>query len=162
MPAFFRLLSQYFWLVALCFGVINYWRARAAMIASSSSISASAGESYLKYFFLGANLPWVVMGLGQILGYTPTVWYYFRPQDRNPFVISWLAVVFVTMCTFAWWVLFADGAEKVRDFKLMSVLGQRASKPLPLLYVKVFAALGPLIFPVWLYLVVSMNTLLPK
>lgn len=95
-------------------------------------------------------------------GYTPTVWHYFRPQDGNPFVIAWLTVVLLTTCAYAWWVLFAGGAQKVRDLNLMAAVGQHRSKPQSLLSIKLFAAFGPLFFPIWLYLVVSMNAPLPK
>ncbi len=162
MPIYFRLLSEYFWLIVLGFAVFNYRKARGAILTSEPTGQVGEAEIYLKRFVLYANLPWVVMGLGQILGYTPTVWYYFRPQDGNPFVIAWLAVAFVTSCAYAWWVLFAGGAQKVRDLKLMAFFGQRSSKPQSLLSIKLLAAIGPLFFPVWVYMVVSMNAPLPK
>ncbi|HVK56448.1 MAG TPA: hypothetical protein VM532_15655 [Burkholderiales bacterium] len=158
MPPFFRLLSEYFWLIALSFSAFNYRKARGAIATSQ----ASKGAIYLQRFALCASLPWVVMGLGQILGFTPTIWHYFRPQDGNPFVIAWLAVILVLTCAYAWWVLFAGGAQKVRDLNLMAALGQHSSKPPSLLFVKLFAAFGPLFFPLWLYMVVSMNVPLPK
>jgi hypothetical protein len=162
MPAFFRLISEYFWLVALAFGAFNYRRARGTQMAAASGDQASESEVYLKRFALGANLPWVIMGLGQISGYTPMVWYYFRPQDGNPFVIAWLAVVLIMTCAYSWWVLFAGGAQKVRDLNLMAALGNRSSRPQSLLTIKLFAAFGPLFFPVWVYLVVHVNAPLPK
>jgi hypothetical protein len=165
MPTFFGLITEYFWLIALGIGAFNYRMARGPVVSSESSGplgEAGEREIYLKRFALVGNLPWLVMGLGKILGYTATIWYYFRPQDGNPFVIAWLAVVLIVTCTYAWWVLFAGGAQKVRDLNLMTVLGQRRSRTRSLFSIKLFAALGPLFFMVWLYLVVSMNVSLPK
>lgn len=164
MPSLFSFLSQYFWLVALGIGIFNYVKARGALGERevTSAGQANEAEVYLKRFALGANLPWIVMGLGQITGYTPMVWYYFRPQDGNPFVIAWLAVALLITCTYSWWVLFKGGAEKVRDLNLMAALGQHRSKAPSLLSIKLFAAFGPLFFPVWVYMVVHMNAPLPK
>ncbi len=162
MPSFFRLISEYFWLIALGFGAFNYRKAHSALAASVPINQTSEAEIYLKRFALGANVPWVVMGLGQLSGYTPTVWHYFRPQDGNPFVVAWLTVVLLTTCAYAWWVLFAGGAQKVRDLNLMAVVGQHGPKPPSLFSIKLFAAFAPLFFPIWLYLVVSMNAPLPK
>ncbi|MDC6169925.1 hypothetical protein [Paucibacter sp. XJ19-41] len=162
MPTFFRLISEYFWVIALAFGALNHTRARKQLASLNGGGFESVGHRYLKLFTVGVNLPWVVMGAGQLLGYTPTVWHYFRPQDENPFVIAWLSVVFVLSLAYAWWVLFSGGAEKVRDLNLMVALGQSATKPPSLIFIKSMAALGVLFFPVWLYMAASMNAPLPK
>ena len=161
MPNFFRYLSEYVWLVALCISAFNYRRARRAILASTGAGRVREAESYMRRFAIGANLPWVVMGLGQISGYTPTVWYYFRPQDGNPFVITWFAITFLTACVYAWWVLLAGGAEKVRDLNLMAVFGRRGNNLRSLAAIKLLAASAILLMPVWVYLVVSANVQLP-
>lgn len=161
MPTFFRFLSEYFWLLFLCIGTFNYLKARRALPPEPNGQVGEAA-SYLNRFAIGANGPWLVMGVGQTLGFTPTVWYYFRPQDGNPFVIAWLVAIFLTTCTYAWWVLFAGGAEKVREFGLMAIFGQHTSKPESLRSIKLSAVLGVLIPPVWVYLALSMNAPLPK
>ena len=91
-----------------------------------------------------------------------TVWYYFRPQDGNPFVIAWLGIIFLLSCVFAWWVFLAGGARKVSELNLMAMLGHRTTKPMSENMVKFFAVLGVAIFPVWVYLAVSMNAPLPR
>ena len=160
MPSFFRLISEYFWLIALAFGVVNYVRAR-KLLAARSDPGVDEACDYLRVFTVGLNLPWVVMGAGKLLGYTPTVWYYFRPQDRNPFVIAWLVVIFLLTLGNALWV-FAGGAEKIRDLNLMAAFGQNASKPPSLTAIKLFSLFGVLFFPVWVYIAVSMDAPLPK
>jgi hypothetical protein len=110
---------------------------------------------------LASALPWVIMGAGQVVWATPTVWHYFRPQDGNLFVLGWLASLFVLSCVFAWWVLLAGGARKIVEFNLVAVLGQHGAKPPSEKMIKVFAVLGVLMFPIWVYMAVSMNTPLP-
>lgn len=158
MPQPFNLISQYFWVLCLAFGAINYLRTRMGL--SEQGRREAAG--YMRKFALGMNLPWLVMGAGQLTGYTPTVWYYFRPQDGNPFVIAWLATIFVSSYIYAWWVLFAGGAEKVRDLNLSLMLGHPASARQPLWAIKLFAAIAVLMFPFWVYIAMSMNASLPR
>jgi hypothetical protein len=38
---------------------------------------------------------------------------YFRPQDRNAFVLAWFVSVFLLAFYFAFWAFFRGGAEKV-------------------------------------------------
>jgi nitrate reductase NapE component len=161
MPEFFHVLSQYFWLIALGFAAFNYRRADQAAAAAVEPKKLSEARAYLRNFALAAALPWVIMGVGQIAGFAPTVWHYFRPQDGNLFVVAWLATLFALSCLFAWWVFMADGAKKTVEFNLMAALGQHGSKPPSVNMIKFFAALGVVMFPIWVYLAMSMNTPLP-
>jgi hypothetical protein len=162
MPDIFHFISEYFWLALLGFGAFNYWKARHDIENIGRVESAAEGANYLRRFAIGANLPWVVMGLGCVSGYTPTVWHYFRPQDGNPFVIAWLTVILCTASVYAWWVLFAGGAEKVQEFNLLSSIGQRTFKQKSIRSIKLLAILGVFMVPIWVLLVVAQNVPLPK
>jgi hypothetical protein len=161
MPDFFLLISEYFWLVALGFAAFNYWKADRDTSRRTSPGKVSEARGYLRKFALAIALPWVIMGAGQVGGATPTVWHYFRPQDGNVYVFGWLASVFALSCVFAWWVFLAGGAKKVVEFNLFAVLGQHRAIPLSESMIKFFAALGVFIFPIWVYMAVSMNAPLP-
>jgi hypothetical protein len=161
MPDFFHLISEYFWLIALGFAALNYWKADRDTSRRTSPDKASEARGYLRNFALASALPWVIMGAGQVSGATPTVWHYFRPQDGNVYVFGWLVSVFALSCVFAWWVFLAGGAKKVVEFNLVAVLGQHGAKPLSERMIKFFAALGVFMFPIWVYMAVSMNAPLP-
>ena len=161
MPDFFRLISEHFWLVALGFAAFNYWKADREATRLASPGRVSEARAYLRNFALAFAIPWVIMGVGQVTGATPTVWQYFRPQDGNVYVFGWLASVFALSCAFAWWVFLAGGARKVVEFNLVAVLGQHGPKPPSERMIKFFAALGVLMFPIWVYMAVSMNAPLP-
>jgi hypothetical protein len=164
MPDIFSLVSRHFWLIALAFSSFNCLRARRDVLKSEAAQRASSEEHalYFKRFAFGSALPWVVMGVGQLTGSAPTVQHYFRPQDGNPFVLAWFAVCFAVTCIYAWWVVAAGGAQKVRDLNLWAAMGQRSSKPPSLFSIKAFAATGPLFFLLWVVLVVWLNAPLPK
>ncbi len=166
MPDLFRLISEYFWLVALGFAAFNYWKAARDTSRDTSPGKVAEAKTYLRNFALASALPWFIMGAGQITGATPTVWSYFRPQDSNVFVLAWLglawlASVFALSCVFAWWVFLAGGARKVAEFNLVAVFGQHGAKPPSEKMIKFFAALGVLMLPIWVYMAVSMNAPLP-
>jgi len=159
----FRLLSTYFWLIALAFGAFNYFRADQNVASAALSADQEAeARIYLRRFAIAGALPWVIMGIGQFTGSVPSIWHYFRPQDQNPFVIAWLAVMFLQACLFAWWVLLAGGARKILEYNLMSVLGQSKTKPMSEFGIKLLAALGPLFVLVWVFMASSMNAPLPQ
>ncbi len=161
MPDFFRLISEYFWLVALGSAAFNYWKAARDTSKIAVPGKASEARTYLRNFALASALPWVIMGAGQVTGATPTVWHYFRPQDGNVFVLGWLASVFVLSCLFAWWVFLAGGAKKVVEFNLVAVLGQQGANPLSEKMIRFLAALGVLMIPIWVYMAVAINAPVP-
>lgn len=119
-------------------------------------------KTYLARFAIAASLPWVVMGAGQILGSTPSLWYYFRPQDGNPFVLVWFALIFLLWCVYAWWIFFAGGAAKVREMHLVAIFGFPSRPFQSERTIKLFALLGPLMFPLLVYMMVSMNAQVPN
>ena len=163
MPIFFRLISEYFWAVALAFSVFNYWKAdHSGAMKAVAPDKVSEARIYLRNFAAAGALPWVIMGAGQVTGATPTVWHYFRPQDGNVFVLAWLAAVFALSSTFAWWVFLANGAKTVVEYNLLAAVGQSGAKPPTERVVKLFAALGVFIFPIWVYGVFSMNAPIPR
>jgi hypothetical protein len=146
------LLIEYFWVLALGTTIHNYYHGKRSRKHPTSEIEAQETERYLLRGFVLLALPWVFMGIGQLTGSTPTVLHYFRPQDGNPFVIAWVALVFAVAYLFAGWVLLAGGAEKVRDLNLLSVAGFSGHNPPTLQVVKAVAAISIIIPPVWLLL----------
>jgi hypothetical protein len=164
MDNLFALFSRYFWLICLGISYFNYVFARNRIGQSGLPFTPHAVEAHrlLRLFAMMGAVPWLVMGLGVLTGYTPSVWYYFRPQDLNPFVIAWVGLMFVMAVWFAGWVLVFGGAAKVRDYNLMSAIGMRSKNPLPLWLIRLYAAASPFFVIVWIYLVSSMNAPIPK
>jgi hypothetical protein len=161
----FGLFTKYFWLFGLAPGIFYYFN-----ICKPSPENKPDGQSedkdciYLRRFAAGMCLPWAIMGAGQLLGYTPVVWYYFRPQDLNPFVLAFITLVFVEICIFAWWVLFAGGAEKVRDLGLIviTMTGQPDRPVKSLVAIKLFAAISVLVFIACVALMVFLDIQVSK
>lgn len=150
----FHLVSEYFWLLCLAIGSLNCLRARKALPRDADGQVNAVAASYLTLLAIGTNGPWLVMGLGQLVGSTPTVWHYFPSRHGNPFVVIWLVNIFLATGIYAWWVFFANGAEQVRELNLLAVLGQNTRKPPSERMIKLGAFLGLLMVPAWVLLAV--------
>jgi hypothetical protein len=160
----FALLSEYFWLVALIFGAINYLIAVRRLAKSSTVPSHRIPEArayLLRLNLLGAAL-WLAMGVGQLSGLAPTIWHYFRPQDGNLFVTGWFAAFFASALACSAWILFAGGAKKIIELDLMPSAGSFDLSPKSETLVKIYAVIGPLLLLAWIGLVVLMDAPLPK
>jgi len=159
-PPPLRLVFAYFWVVALAVTVVNYVKARRGLNAATLRPDRMAdGQRYLRTFAVMSAIPWAVMGLGQQSGHTPTVFHYFRPQDGNPFVFAWLAVIFLQACVQAWWVLFADGAAKIEAVGLWSAIGFGTP---PTWVIKLMAGAGPFFILLWAGLLSMMDAPIPS
>lgn len=168
----FNILGRYFWL--LCLGVSAYqyvvgMRSLASKDPTDPRASAEA-IALRRWIFVVSDLPWVVMGWAILSGGVPNMWYFFRPQDRNPYVLAWFAMLFLISFCFAFWVFFRGGAKKVVmlqpvEFKWYRT-GFRGSSQgtveLTASRVKLFAAIGPIWIAAWILLVSFMDAPLPK
>lgn len=159
----FQYLSRYFWAVCLAISLFNYVAAerRLNSTAANDAERAEVARRYLRWFAAAGAVPWLVMGWGQVIGHVPSVWYYFRPQDRNPYVIAWHGSIFLLSVLYAVWVFFADGARKTREYEIFAAIGMRSRKPMPEGVIKLLAAFGPVFVLVSVYSAASMDARIP-
>jgi len=109
----FNLMSKYFWLAAIIFTAINFivFKRRARrQIENNPELEKGYSVLFRGYLFW-MNLPWIIMGIGCTIGGIPSVWYYFRPKDGNPFVLAWFGCIFALCILGTFWLLFRGGAE---------------------------------------------------
>jgi hypothetical protein len=168
----FTIIGRYFWLLGLAMPAYNY----AVGIRSLSSRDptdprASAEAIALRRWIANFSaLPWAVMGWAITIGGVPNVWYFFRPQDRNPFVLAWFATIFFLAVYLAYWVFLRGGAQKIvllQPFEIKwyrtTLRGTtRGTVALTVGRVKLFAAIGPIWIAAWTLFISLMNAPLPK
>ena len=105
-----------------------------------------------------------------MVGGVPNVWYFFRPQDRDPYVLTWFATLFVLALGLAFWVLLLGGAQKIVLFKPVDLKWYRTgfrgtttgTVELTTTRVKLYAAAGPFWVAAWTWIVSLMDTPVPK
>ncbi len=92
----FKFISKYFWLVAIVFTGVNcliFKRRSEKHIKQNPELAEGYSVLFRGYLFW-MNVPWIIMGIGCTIGRIPSVWYYFRPKDGNPYVLAWFGSVF--------------------------------------------------------------------
>jgi len=160
----FQFISRYFWAISIALALFHYIKKQHELKAvdNDSTVNMKIKIQYTRWFTLATVFPWVVMGLGHIVGDVPSIWYYFRPQDQNPYVVAWFVLNFILVVAFTLWVFFADGARKAREYELLSYTGMSSKTHMSETTIKLVAAIGPVFFLLWVYLISAMDVTIPK
>ena len=103
---------------------------------------ADADRVIRRKVFLWMSVPWLVMGLGQLLGGVLSVWNFFDPRHEGPWVLAFFLSVFVVWIASAYWIFFRDGATAIADHQLIVAHVFRRSVDLTPNMVKLFFALA--------------------
>ncbi len=111
----FKFLSKYFWVIAFIVSYINYisFKNKSKKYIEKNPELEEGYKKILKYYLLWQNIPWIIMGIGMTFGKIPYIWYYFKPKDGNPFVISWYISVILLWVLGSYWIFFKNGAETI-------------------------------------------------
>lgn len=168
---FFQI-GRYFWALALLITAYQY-AAGMRLLRSYDATDPRASPAAIalrRQFAVLGSVPWAIMGWGILAGGVPNVWYFFRPQDGNPYVLAWIGSIFVLAFGFAFWVFMLDGAQKVVVLKPIELKWYRTgfrrttqgTVQLTVGRVKLFAALAPFWVALWTWLVWSIDAPLPK
>jgi hypothetical protein len=106
-------LFRHGWLLLLASNIVNAlmlkYRSR-SLIRQKPELAAGYRLLFKGVLFWG-SLPWLVMGIGIELGSVHSVFSYFRPRERNPFVLVWFAVVVAVWILGFRWLFARRGAE---------------------------------------------------
>lgn len=128
----FKIISSYFWLIAISFTLINFaYSKREARIRIEKNPELAEGyDKLLRGYLLWMNLPWMVMGICSIVGKIPSVWYFFRPRDGNPYVLTWFGCLIFEWIISAIWIFFKGGAEKLVEYPgILRMRGVQITNP---------------------------------
>lgn len=109
----FILFSKWFWAMGIVISLINagsfYIRSR-QYIREKPEL-AGGYRKLIGGFLLFFNLPWIVMGTGCVVGGVPSLFYFFRPGDSNPYVIAFQVSVVLLWILGTLWIFIFDGAS---------------------------------------------------
>jgi len=136
------LLLRHFWVVLLAFAVANAFRQRRRVrerVREDPSLEPGTRRSFVRSLVFG-SLPWLVMGLGIVVGGVEGVQDYLHPRRVNPWVLLFWGT---TLLLWAWgvvWVFFLGGAQKLVDHPELGYFPVR--KPG---HVKAYAVAGSII-----------------
>ncbi len=107
------LLLKHFWIIFIIFTILH------GIILKIRSIKYIKDNPDLEYGYnklfkgviLYGNIPWAIMGIGNILHITTKVSDYFNPKSLNPSVLLFHASIIVIWILTIRWVYFNNGAN---------------------------------------------------
>jgi hypothetical protein len=107
----FNFLEKYFWLIGIFFALVNGYSLRARMKTALPQRPELEGyERFALGYTLFYLLPWIVMGVGIMLGGTRRVFDYLDPCSGNPYVIAFHLTIALLIIGLASWGWFFGGA----------------------------------------------------
>jgi hypothetical protein len=110
---------DYAWIFLILVTIVNalILKARSASSVREHPELREGYDQLFKGYLLYMNIPWVVMGVGMLLGRVPSTISFFTPRHGNIFVIAFhLSVVFLWLLSI-WWIYFKGGAEFLVRYK---------------------------------------------
>jgi len=122
---------KYLWIFFLAMGLVNCflgWRSLLTHIENNEVLKTKYRHLFIQYV-IWTNLPWVVMGVGILLGKTQGVLDYLVPSSGNLTVVIWWGLFFLMNFILAGWIFFAGGAETLEKYPgLPTVLSGSTAK----------------------------------
>jgi hypothetical protein len=109
---------KYVWIFFLLMGLTNSylgWRSLLTHIQKNEVLKSKYRLLFTQYA-IWTNLPWIVMGLGILLGEANGVLDYLVPSSGNLAVMIWWGLFFLMNYGLVIWIFFAGGAEKLEKY----------------------------------------------
>ncbi len=106
-------IDHYFWIVGIIVNIANglFFRSRAAKYIVQNQELKPGYDQLLIRWFIFANIPFVIMGIGFMLGFTDSMIEYIEPQNpKNTFVLLFYLSILAMFLWFNVWIFFRDGA----------------------------------------------------
>jgi len=109
----FAIFGKWFWAIGIFFSFLNArtFQSRARPHIQAHPELEEGYRTLIKGYLTWGNLPLVVMGVGCTFGGVPTFFDFFRPHDRNPFVLAFYFSILLVWILGTNWLLFRGGAE---------------------------------------------------
>ncbi len=137
------IVGRYAWLAFLLFTAAVLWPSRKLHDRLTDEPTfADADREIRRKVFLWMSVPWLVMGLGQLVGGVPSVWHFLDPRHGGPWMLAFFLSLFALWIASAYWIFFRDGATAIADHQLMVAHGLRGPIELTPNKVKLFFALS--------------------
>ena len=106
-------IDKMFWVIAIGVTSLNAYllRLRAQTEIARNPELAAGYRQLIKGYLILLNLPWLVMGLGIVVGGTGSVFEYIAPRSGNPYVIAFHLTAIILWALTMYWIYLARGAE---------------------------------------------------
>ena len=108
-----EIIFEHFWLVFIIVIFVNAFimRKRADSYIEINPELKSGYDKLFKNFLIFANIPWLIMGIGDLTGFTNGVFEFLMPRQLNPIVLIFHASIITLWGLGSYWIYIKDGAE---------------------------------------------------
>jgi hypothetical protein len=128
---------------------------RAARYIRANPELEAGYRAIIKGMLVWGDIPFVVMGIGCVFGKIPSVFYFFRPHDGNPYVVAFYVVVVLEYILGTNWIVFRGGAAML--VKHPGVLNIEATSPRMVIFLWVVSCVGGIVgFILFYYQIIPM------
>ena len=117
MNIFVAILFKHFWVGGILATIINAFVMRhrsKEFIVASPELTPGYNKLFYGMMFFG-NIPWIIAGIGVLIGTTDGIFDYLNPRDLNPMVLIFHFSIIILWILFVWWIYFGRGAEFIED-----------------------------------------------
>ena len=113
-----RLIITHFWIVFIAVTLANAFilRFRSGEHIRKNPQLKEGYDILFRGFILYGNLPWVIMGIGNMTGATKSILDFLYPGLLNPIVLMFHASVVLLWILLARWIYFRGGAEMLEQY----------------------------------------------
>lgn len=110
---FFTAIDKWFWAAAIGITCLNavIFHVRAKRLIREHPDLADGYTAIVRGTLIWGNIPWIIMGIGCLVGGVPSASHFIHPEDGNPFVLAFDGSIFLLWCLGTFWLFFRGGAE---------------------------------------------------
>ena len=101
------------WILFIAVTIANglYLRVRSKEYIRQNPALQAGYDKYFRGWLIYGNIPWVIIGIGNLSGMTSNIFDYFNPKTLNPMVLLFHASIIVLWILAVYWIYFKNGAE---------------------------------------------------
>ncbi len=108
-----KIVFDNFWLAFIVVTVLNAYifKYRSRKYVAENPELESGYKKIFKAVLIYGNVPWIIMGIGNLTELTNSMLDFFRPRTLNPTVLVFHISIICLWILMARWVFFQNGAE---------------------------------------------------
>lgn len=119
------MLFEHFWLffILSVFISVLYLKHRVQKYIAKNPELKKGYDRYLRGFLVFGNIPFVIMGIGQVSGMTKNTFEYSNPATTNPIILCFWVYLILIYILMGYKIYFKNGAEFIEQHPGLILVG---------------------------------------